>query len=142
MRDSTENGSPKEGTNTSWNAVVGALVLALLLGGCGDGNESPQEAPVQEELGEESEAEEESGGRCVTAESGNEFCDETAEGGFDSTTAYETAWASCGAFSVKQVAREYNTAADPVSAAEGFAEGYRGRSHQAAFEGCLDGFED
>lgn len=80
-------------------------------------------------------------GRCVTALSGNKFCDEGTEG-YDLAGAYETARDTCSVFTVRQVAKEYNTEPDAVSAAEGFAAGYRVIARQAAFEGCLDGFSD
>jgi hypothetical protein len=53
---------------------------------------------------------------------------------------YEDAFAVCGAVGVKEVARQFGTARDPVSAAEGYASGYRPAFRQAPFEGCLDGF--
>jgi hypothetical protein len=81
-------------------------------------------------------------GRCFTAPSGHEFCDELAGDGYDTLTAYEISRRDCRGSTMKQVAREYGTAADAASAAEGYATSFEGRASEAAFEGCLDGFED
>ena len=78
--------------------------------------------------------------RCVTAESGNEFCDDPSD--FPNAANYEQARQICGLFGAKEVAKEYGTSANAVDAAMGYAEGMRGSSEQATFEGCLDGFGD
>ena len=90
----------------------------------------PVEAPVESPAGQ-----------CVTASSGNEFCDERAEGGVDEATAYETAKQFCMTFTPREVAKAFVTASDPTSAAEGYAEIFRTGMEIAAFDGCLDGFK-
>lgn len=112
-------------------AAAGGLMLLLAVAVCDAGATPPSEGPGLVE-----------NRRCVTAESGDEFCDETAEGGFDQATAYETARDACGVFGVREIAREYGTGDDPVSAAKGYAEDKRGRTGWAALLGCLDGFRD
>jgi len=49
---------------------------------------------------------------------------------------YRVAYFACGVNSLKNLARQLDTNADPRSVAEAFAEGTT--EHQAAFEGCLD----
>lgn len=52
---------------------------------------------------------------------------------------YDLGFRICEAFTVKEIAKEFGTAKDPVSAAEGYAEGFQLWARQPAFEGCLDG---
>ena len=115
------------------------FAVALLLVACTEPGNPPEpvdtggpaaEAPVDSPAG-----------RCVTASSGNEFCDERAEGGVDEATAYETAKQFCMTFTPREVAKEFDTAPDPPSAAWGYAERFRTGKEIAAFDGCLDGFK-
>jgi hypothetical protein len=79
-------------------------------------------------------------GRCVTASSGHEFCDETNQGGFDLASAYGNSKSTCRALGVDKVAKAWHTHSDPAAAALGFAGDFNGSATQAAYEGCLDGF--
>jgi hypothetical protein len=81
-------------------------------------------------------------GQCVTAKSATEFCDETAEGGFDLASTYETWRQTCLISGVRDVAKEFDTRVNPAAAAQGVADDFKpadARRH-AAYEGCLDGF--
>jgi hypothetical protein len=51
---------------------------------------------------------------------------------------YVIAYQVCGAFSLRKLAQDFGSAADPRSVAEAYAEGYREGYKQANFEGCLD----
>jgi hypothetical protein len=55
-------------------------------------------------------------------------------------TAYELEFQICKEFGVKEVAKEYGSPADPIDAAIAVSETYQPAFQQAAFEGCLDGF--
>jgi len=123
-------------------AVLGLVVLAAC-GGPADVEsevDPAQTTPTSEAEPATPTSEAEPALRCVTAESGNEFCDDPND--FPNASNYEQAREICGLFGVKEVAKEYGTEANPVDAAEGYAEGWRGSSRQATFEGCLDGFSD
>jgi hypothetical protein len=114
------------------------FAVAVVVAACTDpGN--PPEAPVESPPAEA--PAESPAGRCIKATSGNEFCDERAEGGADEATAYETAKQFCMTFTPREVAKEFGTASDPTSAAEGYAEIFRTGLEIAAFDGCLDGFK-
>ena len=52
-------------------------------------------------------------GRCVAAHSGEEFCDELVQGGYDAATAYEISRQECRHFTVKQIAKRYASSRDP-----------------------------
>jgi hypothetical protein len=55
---------------------------------------------------------------------------------------YETAYDICKAFSLKEVAREFNTPQNPLAAAEGYASQFQTAFQEAPFEGCFDGLTD
>ncbi len=113
-------------------ATIGLLLVGTLAVGCSQADTDPSKT---------SDVGSSVAGRCVTALSGNRFCDE-GYSGFDTASAYDNARWVCGSLSVKAIAKEWKTAKDPVSAARGYASDYEGTSVQAAFEGCLDGFAD
>jgi hypothetical protein len=62
--------------------------------------------------------------------------------GYDTSKAdvYKLARDLCDVAGVKAVARDYHTARDPVSAAEGYANGYQAPFQQPAYGGCMAGF--
>jgi hypothetical protein len=51
---------------------------------------------------------------------------------------YRNNYVLCGAFRLKNLARQLDVAADPVAAAQKLARDYRPAFRQAVFEGCLD----
>lgn len=109
--------------------VIGA---AFVLGACGSPqvDESPaaQESPTAEGVAQDG--------------SSGKFSSETPPGFLVSPQEiYEQEKELCSLFTVKEIAKDYGVAADPIAAAEAVAEGYQPPFQQAAFEGCLDGTE-
>ena len=121
--------------------IIAAVVFGLGLAMCWPDNAELDRPPAAQKPFDRILSEGRPSNTCVLANSRNEFCDETPEGGPNAAATYEEAKDFRKAAGIKKVAAEFNPKADPFEAAEGYAEGYRGRSHQAAFEGCLDGFQ-
>lgn len=51
--------------------------------------------------------------------------------------AFVVSFQVCSTFTVQEIAKEFKTSADRISAAEGFASQYSDEASQAALEGCL-----
>src|SRR4051812_20028 len=114
-------------------ALPAALVLALLLGGCGDnknsGNGGNEGTPAPQATPES---------QSDTAEESGQFTGQAKEN-------YDVAKVVCGSKPPSGVASDLglsvdgNTAEELGRIAERYARGYDAANHQAAFEGCLDG---
>jgi hypothetical protein len=112
--------------------AIAIAMLAAALGGCGD-DASPVASPTTSAPPAPS--------TTTTAETTTKK-KPTKPPRFTGQDAinYANAFDVCSVFTVKQVAKEYGTTRDAVSAAEGYAAGYRPAFRQAVFEGCLDAF--
>jgi hypothetical protein len=133
-------------------AFIATLTLAVVLVGCGSEDPpegAPDDRPAQATTEEETTTEEPTTTIATPTEA-----ETTTEQG-TSTTAppkkkrqprftgvhaenYRINYFSCGAFSLKDLARQLKVPADPVAIAEEVAGDYRPGYRQAVFEGCLD----
>jgi hypothetical protein len=126
-----------------------ALATSLVLAGCGaEDTAAPTEpqAPPPVTIAEDTttaEATTTEKKKRTKKRSGAGGWSEAIVPGYTTSKAdvYRLARDICGVATPAQVAKEYHTKRDSMSAAEGYAKGYQSPFKQPAFEGCLAGFK-